>query len=64
MWANDLREGQGTLWSANNTKYEGFFLKDKKHGSGEIVFPDGSRFREEWENGALKVHEKTHDAEF
>ena len=56
-----MKDGSGVLWSANNTKYVGTFKKDKKHGPGEIIFPDGTIYSEAWSNGILTQHFKVSD---
>ena len=56
-----MKDGNGILWSANNTKYIGTFKLDKKYGSGEIIFPDGTIYKETWSNGILIQHYKYYD---
>ena len=47
-WRNDLREGEGVLISASNSKFVGRFKQDKKHGKGCYVKSDGTVFEEVW----------------
>jgi len=56
-----MRDGSGTLWSANNSKFVGTFKNDKKHGSGQIFFPEGTIYQEKWNNNILESHIKIYD---
>ena len=40
------RRGHGVYkWKATNSRYVGEFLDNLKHGEGEMVYPDGSRYK-------------------
>lgn len=48
----DSREGYGTLFDpATNTKFEGNFEQNKRHGHGKIVFTDMSYAEATWQYG-------------
>jgi hypothetical protein len=62
-WQNGLKHGYGTYdLGSTGLKYEGFwknvrsaftganFVQDKKHGTGEIIYPDGSHFKGQFRN--------------
>ena len=44
-------DGKGMYSWADGRKYEGEFLRDKKHGYGIYTWPDGRRFEGNWRNG-------------
>ena len=43
--------GNGVYIWMDGRKYEGDYLKDKKHGFGIYTWADGKRFEGMWENG-------------
>lgn len=34
-------------------RYHGEYLKDKKHGQGKFIWPDGRKYEGAWENGYI-----------
>ena len=52
-----MKDGKGTLTSANHSVYTGKFYQDKKHGKGEMTqgAPDSKKvtFLEQWKYGVL-----------
>ena len=51
-WAHRCT-GYGRYSVESGMTYEGDFLDDEYHGKGQIVCPDGSRFRGMWSKGKL-----------
>ena len=51
-----MKDGKGTLISADGSKYIGRFKQDKKHGQGEMQFPNGQVYEEVWQFGMLMSH--------
>ncbi|CAI2381153.1 unnamed protein product [Moneuplotes crassus] len=45
------RNGFGTMWWPNGTKYEGFWANDKPNGKGTFTWEDGRKFVGLWKNG-------------
>jgi len=50
-FANGVREGTGTLETADGKKYIGQWQNDVPHGQGKIIYPDGAVFVGQFENG-------------
>lgn len=44
-------DGQGLFSWADNRKYQGEYLEDKKHGYGVFTWPDGRQYDGQWVNG-------------
>ena len=43
-WANNQRNGEGTVLHADGSIFKGTFCRDKKTGSGTVVSLDGSSY--------------------
>lgn len=44
--------GEGLFtWADSGKVYRGEYRDDKKHGYGEISWPDGRRYAGQWANG-------------
>ncbi len=43
--------GQGTYYFSNGNVYEGEWLNSRRNGSGVMTFADGTKERQNWENG-------------
>lgn len=48
------KHGKGKLYGVDGSLYEGNFNSNKKHGEGIMIFRNGKKFIEIWENGILK----------
>ena len=44
-------DGYGVYTWKDGRKYEGQYLKDKKHGKGVYTMTDGRKYDGEWLNG-------------
>jgi hypothetical protein len=44
--------GKGTASYTNGDKYEGGFLKGRRHGAGTLTYANGDLYDGHWENGA------------
>nr|XP_018670628.1 MORN repeat-containing protein 1-like isoform X1 [Ciona intestinalis] len=54
---NQLREGYGVYCYANKFfRYEGEWLKGKKHGHGKLLMGDGSYYEGEFKDGEIDGH--------
>lgn len=72
MFHDGKRNGEGVLYYATGSRYEGEWLDDMKHGDGIFIFEDGSEFHgmfqgnrpvlldrdrfEPKDNGSISVH--------
>jgi len=52
-WKDNLYHGQGTIFYADGSRFEGNFVEGDKHGPGKYVDVEGDEFDEEWEHGHL-----------
>lgn len=61
MWRNGIKEGGSVISSSDSTvsssssaslddNYVGDKLNGQKHGNGTIVYPDGSKYRGQWQH--------------
>jgi hypothetical protein len=50
-FANNLKEGQGTVKNKDGSIYRGEWSKDKKHGKGEMFYANGDTYDGNWQNG-------------
>ncbi|OWA54500.1 putative MORN repeat-containing protein 5 [Hypsibius exemplaris] len=50
---NGRSSGYGRYTTKCGMAYEGNFLDDEYHGKGEIICPDGARFKGVWKKGTL-----------
>lgn len=55
-WADEQRNGQGTLLLPNGARYEGNWSNDMENGAGLYTWPSGSRYEGTFRNG--KQHGK------
>lgn len=44
-------DGYGTYTWKDGRKFEGHYVKDKKHGRGVYTWADGRKYDGEWLNG-------------
>jgi len=47
----NLMNGFGKFQFTDGKKYEGFYLKDKKHGYGLFTWSNGKRYEGWWKDG-------------
>ena len=47
--------GEGVYHYANGNIYSGTWDNDEKHGPGKMTLADGTKRKQEWENGRLKM---------
>jgi len=45
--------GYGKLFSIDYSIYKGYFLDNKKHGKGELLYPNKYKVIGEWNNNKL-----------
>lgn len=51
-YKENQREGHGVYWWAKaNALYVGQWFRNARHGSGRMIYPDGSRYIGHWVNG-------------
>ena len=48
-----MRNGKGTFFYSNGSKYEGEWVDNLKHGMGVFTFEDGSEYRGPFENDRM-----------
>ena len=48
-----MRNGNGTFFYSNGSKYEGEWVDNLKHGMGVFTFEDGSEYRGPFENDRM-----------
>jgi hypothetical protein len=54
-WSGDKASGRGALvQTQGKSRYQGEWLHNKKHGSGEELFPDGSVYSGEYTNNQIE----------
>lgn len=49
-WSSGRYNGQGILYSTDNSTYEGLFVKGKKSGQGTMFYPNNDVYNGEWNN--------------
>lgn len=49
-WSNDKKNGQGTIYYSNGSKYVGNWENDNRSGYGEYYWSDGSYYKGKWSN--------------
>lgn len=52
-WKLGLRNGQGTFYYSNGSKYEGEWKDNLKHGYGVFTFEDGTTYNGPFENDRM-----------
>ena len=46
-----MMEGDGVYTWKDGRRYEGEYMRNKKHGKGTYIYSNGSVFEGEWKNG-------------
>ncbi len=52
-WAQNIKDGQGTLTTAHGEQYTGEFKNGLYDGNGVLVYTDGSKYEGQFKKGLL-----------
>lgn len=55
-WKHDGREGHGTCWFADGSRYQGTWRDDRRHGEGEHRSSLGTRYHGDWRHDQREGH--------
>jgi len=50
-WVSDKKSGRGSMFYANEDRYDGFWLDDLTHGEGRMIYQNGDIYEGQWSFG-------------